>query len=100
MIAPGSVTARRDSTRDLYVAVISNAIPLAADTGRVIACPFIPGPIPDDTMAIVVAIEHPKGVVLPELVQWLPAVALDDPIGALSAAELRHATDIISALIS
>ena len=34
-----------------YVAVVSNAIQLAADTGRVITCPFIPGRLPDDAMA-------------------------------------------------
>ena len=42
---------RRDSDDELYVAVVSNAIHLAADTGRVITCPFIPGRLPDDAMA-------------------------------------------------
>jgi hypothetical protein len=34
-----------------YVAVVSNAIHLAADTGCVITCPFIPGRLPDDAVA-------------------------------------------------
>lgn len=42
-------------------AVLSNAIHLAADTGRVITCPFIPGRLPDDAMAMVVAVEQPEG---------------------------------------
>ena len=48
MIAPGDVTPRRDSRSGLYVAVLSNAIHLAANTGRVITCPFIPGRIAAD----------------------------------------------------
>jgi hypothetical protein len=36
------IAPRRDSDDELYVAVVSNAIHLAADTGRVITCPFIP----------------------------------------------------------
>ncbi|MGB5110939.1 MAG: toxin, partial [Mycobacterium sp.] len=42
MIAPGDIAPRSDSEHELYVAVLSNAIHLAADTGRVITCPFIP----------------------------------------------------------
>ena len=51
MITPGDIAPRRDSDHELYVAVLSNAIHLAADTGRVITCPFIPGRLPDDAMA-------------------------------------------------
>lgn len=61
MIAPGDITPRQDSTRELHVAVLSNSIHLAANTGRVITCPFIPGQIPDDAMAMVVAISQPDG---------------------------------------
>ena len=39
MITPGDIAPRRDSDHDLYVAVLSNAIHLAAD---VITCPFVP----------------------------------------------------------
>ena len=60
MITPGDIAPRRDSDHELYVAVLSNAIHLAADTGRVIACPFIPGGLPDDAMAMVVAASNPK----------------------------------------
>ena len=60
MIASGDIAPRRDSSRELYLAVLSNSIHLAAKTGRVITCPFIPGRIPDDTMAMVVPINQPK----------------------------------------
>lgn len=100
MIASGDIAPRRDSDHELYVAVLSNAIHLGADTGRVITCPFIPGRLPDDTMAMVVAVEQPAGTLLPELVQWLPVAALDDPIGAVGANELREASMIVTALIS
>jgi mRNA-degrading endonuclease toxin of MazEF toxin-antitoxin module len=100
VIAPGDIAPRQDSRRELYVAVLSNAIHLAANTGRVIACPFIPGRIPDDTMAMVVPINQPEGTLLPELVQWLPSSALGEPIGAVGAAALEEASSIVTALIS
>lgn len=100
MIAPGHIAPRRDSEHELYVAVLSNAIHLAADTGRVITCPFIPGPLPDEAMAMVVAVEQPEGTLLPELVHWLPITALDEPIGAIGAAALRQTAALVTALIS
>lgn len=100
MIAPGDIAPRRDSDHELYVAVLSNAIHLAADTGRLITCPFIPGRVPDDAMAMVVAVEQPKGTLLPELVQWLPLAALDDPMGSIGATALREAATIVTALIT
>ncbi len=60
MIAPGDIAPRRDTSHEVYVVVLSNSIHLAADTGRVITCPFfIPGEIPDAAMALVVRVEHP-----------------------------------------
>jgi mRNA-degrading endonuclease toxin of MazEF toxin-antitoxin module len=100
VIAPGDITPRQDTTRELYVAVLSNSIHLAANTGRVITCPFIPGQIPDDAMAMVVAIGRPDGTLLPELVQWLPTSALGEPIGTTGPAALTEATSIVTALIS
>jgi mRNA-degrading endonuclease toxin of MazEF toxin-antitoxin module len=100
VIAPGDITPRQDSTRELYVAVLSNSIHLAANTGRVITCPFIPGQLPDDAMAMVVAISRPDGTLLPELVQWLPTSALGEPIGTTGPAALTEATSIVAALIS
>ena len=52
MITPGDITPRHDTDQELYVVVLSNAIHLAAATGRVITCPFIPGEIPSGTMAM------------------------------------------------
>ena len=100
MIAPGDITPRRDTDQELYVVVLSNAIHLAAATGRVITCPFIPGEIPSGTMAMIVTVQQPKGVVLPELVQWLPVASLDEPIGNIGGAALGDTTTIVTALVS
>jgi hypothetical protein len=100
VIAPGDIAPRRDSDHELYVAVLSNALHLAADTGRVITCPFLPGVVPDDVMAMVVAVEQPAGTLLPELVRWLPRSALDEPIGTIGAAALRQTAAMVTALIS
>ena len=101
MIAPGDIVPRRDvGEHELYVVVLSNSIHLAAGTGRMITCPFIPGEIPSATMAMVVTVLRPEGAILPELVQWLPMTALDDPIGNIGTAALRETTAIMTALIS
>lgn len=100
MIAAGDVTPRRDTEQELFVVVVSNAVHLSAATGRVIVCPFIPGDVPADAMALVVASRRPPGVVLPELLQWLPATALGEPVGNIGASSLGDATAIITALLS
>jgi hypothetical protein len=100
VITPGDIAPRQDSKAELYVAVLSNTIHVAANTGRVITCPFIPGRVPDDAMAMVVLVSKPEGTLLPELVQWLPSSALGDPIGTIGAAALGEAASIVAALIS
>ena len=100
MTAPGDISPRQDSSRELYVAVLSNSIHLAANTGRVIACPFIPGQVTEDAMAMVVPISQPEGTLLPELVQWLPTAALGEPIGRVGPAAITEAVSIVTALIS
>jgi mRNA-degrading endonuclease toxin of MazEF toxin-antitoxin module len=100
VITSGDIAPRQDSSRELYVAVLSNSIHLAANTGRVITCPFIPGRIPEDTMAMVVPINQPEGTLLPELVQFLPSSALGEPIGTVGAIALGEAASIVAALIS
>lgn len=100
MISPGDVIARRDSDQQLFVVVLSSSMHLAAGTGRVITCPFIPGPTPESTMALVVPVSPPDGVVLPELVQCLPSAALDEPIGNVGVERLMEARAIVSALIA
>lgn len=100
MIAPGDVTPRQDTSHEAYVVVLSNAIHLAAGTGRVITCPFIPGQLPDAVMSMVVAVAKPDGVVLPELVQWLPAAALDESIGNIGGPALHQTAALITALIT
>lgn len=100
MINPGDIAQRRDTEHELYVAVLSNAFHLAADTGRVISCPFLPGRLPESAMAMVVGVEYPQGTLLPELVQWLPRAALDKPIGTIGATALRETSVIIASLIA
>jgi hypothetical protein len=99
VIAPGDITPRRDSDHELYVVVLSNTIHLAAATGRLITCPFIPGEIPSATMAMVVAVRQPEGTVLPELVQWLPIAALAEPIGNIGGTALTETVAIVTALV-
>ncbi len=100
MITPGIIAPRRDSNAELFVAVLSNSIHLSANTGRVIVCPFIPGKVSGDRMAMVVTVDRPRGTLLPELVQWLPVSALDEPIGAVTASALRNVRSLVTALIS
>lgn len=99
MITPGDIVPRLDSDHELYVVVLSNTIHLAANTGRAITCPFIPGQIPSATMAMVVPVPQPEGVVLPELLQWLPTAALDNPIGNIGTTALHEATTILTTLV-
>ncbi|OBB32897.1 toxin [Mycolicibacterium peregrinum] len=100
MITTGDIVPRRDTEHELYVVVLSNAIHVSAHTGRVITCPFIPGQVPKGAMAMAVAVNQPIGTLLPELVQWLPVSAFDEPVGSVSAEELREATAIVNALIA
>jgi hypothetical protein len=51
-------------------------------------------------MAMVVAIEKPVGALLPELLQWLPIAAPDEPIGTCGSAALRETAATVTALIS
>nr|WP_254383939.1 hypothetical protein [Mycobacteroides chelonae] len=51
-------------------------------------------------MAMVVPTQQPDGVVLPELVQWLPTAALDDPIGNIGETALQRTTTLVGALIA
>jgi mRNA-degrading endonuclease toxin of MazEF toxin-antitoxin module len=100
VIAPGDIAPRRDTNHEVYVVVLSNSIHLAADTGRVITCPYIPGQIPDTALALVVRVGQPEGVALPELVQWLPTAALDEPIGNVGMTALRETTTLMTALVT
>jgi hypothetical protein len=100
VIAPGDIAPRRDTDNEVYVVVLSNSIHLAADTGRVITCPYIPGQLPNTAMAMVVPVRQPAGVVLPELVQWLPRTALDEPIGNIGVTALHETTALMTALVT
>ena len=78
MIASGDIARRKDVDGELLVVVLSNSMHVMARTGRVITCPFVPGRVDDDLMALVVGIDDPLGTMLIELVQWLPVTTLGD----------------------
>ena len=99
MITSGDLVPRLDTTAELYVAVLSGEAHIQAGTGRLITCPFIPGDLGEGAMALVVAGAQPGGVLLPELVQWLPSSALDTPIGNVGIASLQEATSMVASLL-
>jgi mRNA-degrading endonuclease toxin of MazEF toxin-antitoxin module len=99
VIVSGDVVPRRDTDTEFYVVILSNETHIRADTGRMITCPFIPGALPAGAMALVVAVTQPQGVLLPELVQWLPSAALDDAIGNVGPAALHEAALIVGSLL-
>jgi hypothetical protein len=98
VIASGDIARRKDADGELLVVVLSNSMHVMARTGRVITCPFVPGRV-DDDLALVVGIDDPPGIMLIELVQWLPVTALGDPIGNVGLNALRQASAIVTALI-
>lgn len=79
--------------------VVSNATHIYADTGRVLACPFIPGN-PADGSAFVVQIPAPAGTVLPELIHWLPTAALGRYLGTAETAKVAEVARLVTALIA
>jgi len=95
VITSGDLVPRLDTTAELYVAVLSGEAHIQAGTGRLITCPFIPGDLGEGAMALIVAVDQPSGVLLPELVQWLPSSALDAPIGNVGIASLQEATSMV-----
>jgi len=99
VITSGDLVPSLDTTAELYVAVLSGEAHIQAETGRLITCPFIPGTLADGAMALVVAVDQPSGVLLPELVQWMPSSALDAPIGNIGIASLHEATTMVASLL-
>ncbi|MFC4107276.1 hypothetical protein [Micromonospora zhanjiangensis] len=51
-------------------------------------------------MPLVVAVTEPSGTLLPELVQWLPASALGEPLGNVGPVALGQTCAIVTALIN
>ena len=94
---PGDIVERADATGRL-VMVVSNWAHIQAETGRVLACPFIAGHMHDDS-AFIVRIPAPEGIVLPELVHWLPTSALGRYLGTAEAAKVSETARLVSALI-
>lgn len=100
MIRQGEVLVRADMDAESYVLVLSGSMHLASGSARVITCPFIPGGLDDGVMALAVPTVSPTGVLLPELVHWLPRAALGESIGTVDDSALRHAVGIVAALVS
>ncbi|GAB2521656.1 toxin [Nocardia heshunensis] len=99
MIRPGAICPRRDTDSEIYVAILSSATHIEAETGRVFVCPFIPGELPEGVMAFDVTVPTPTGLLLPELTQWLPVSALDEPIGNTGPQALTRATSLVASLL-
>jgi mRNA-degrading endonuclease toxin of MazEF toxin-antitoxin module len=99
VIATGDIARREDAGGDLLVAVLSNSMHVMARTGRVIVCPYVPGTVADEAMALVVGVADPPGTLLAELVQWIPQSALGAPIGNVGPDAVTRATAIITVLI-
>jgi hypothetical protein len=57
---------------------------------------YIPGRLPDDAMAMVVAASNPKARFYPN--SWLVSAALDEPIGTIGAAAQRETAAMVTAL--
>lgn len=73
MTRPGDIVERADATGRL-VMIVSNWAHIQAETGRVLACPFIAADLRNDSAFV--QIPFPEGTLLPELVHWLPTPAL------------------------
>jgi mRNA-degrading endonuclease toxin of MazEF toxin-antitoxin module len=95
---PGDILERADATGRL-VMIVSNWAHIQAETGRVLACPFIAGDLRDDS-AFIVQIPVPEGIVLPELVHWLPTSALGKYLGTAEAAKVAETARLVNALIT
>ena len=98
MTGPGDIVERADATGRL-VMIVSNWAHIQAETGRVLACPFIAGDLRDDS-AFVVQIPVPEGIVLPELVHWLPTSALGKYLGTADATKVAETARLVTALIT
>ena len=100
----GEIRRRLDTTVAVaqYVLVVSGAIHLAADTGRVIACRVLPGSLPEDFAGVhAVTYTDPVGistiaVAVPELIDWYPRSALSEPVGFV--ADVRAVIALVHSL--
>lgn len=89
----GEVWARGDAAT--LVVVVSGDLYNAADTGRVVVCPIIPGD-PFGDFSFVIPLTSPvRGFVVPDLVTTLPVVALTARRGELETKDL----DLVSAMV-
>jgi mRNA-degrading endonuclease toxin of MazEF toxin-antitoxin module len=81
--------------------VLSNGAHIAAETGRVLVCPFVDGHLQDDdSVPFVVRMSAPAGTVLPELTYSLPASALGRYLGTAEAAQVAEVARLVTALIT
>lgn len=100
MTAQGDVVARLDLGVESFVVVLSSPLHLEAGTERIIACPFIFGDLDDGAIPLAVPSEQPPGVLLPELVHWLPRAALGEAVATVGDTVVRRAVGVVTALMS
>jgi hypothetical protein len=104
-VRQGEIRYRLDTSSPTpqHVLVLSGPNHLAADTGRVIVCRVLPGVLPDD-FAGVHRISYTAdgvttiGIVVPELIGWLPSSGLSEPVGLV--ADLRPVRALVDALFA
>ncbi|NUT35400.1 MAG: hypothetical protein HOV79_20285 [Hamadaea sp.] len=95
----GLVYQRADVRFASLVCVISNDVFNSAG-GHVIVVPVLPV-ADDEAHAVAYGTDHPvKGTLVGSLVQWLPAVALGDPVGEVDTSTLDSVVGSLVAAIS
>jgi mRNA-degrading endonuclease toxin of MazEF toxin-antitoxin module len=98
-VRQGEIWERGD--RPILALILSSDLYNEAGPGRVIVCPVVPGePLPADEFTADVPITAPlKGMVLPELIEWLPASGLTHPRGPLPAPDWHRVDQIVRAVL-
>jgi hypothetical protein len=104
-VRQGEIRYRLDtsSATPQHVLVLSGPSHLAADTGRVIVCRVLPGVLPEDFAGvhrISYAVDGVTtiGIVVPELIGWLPRSGLSEPVGLVT--DLRPVRTLVDALFA
>jgi mRNA-degrading endonuclease toxin of MazEF toxin-antitoxin module len=98
-VRQGEIWERGD--RPTLALILSSDLYNEAGPGRVIVCPVIPGePLPAEEFTTDVPITSPlHGIVLPELIEWLPVSGLTHPRGAVSILDWRQIDQITRAVL-
>jgi hypothetical protein len=104
-VRQGEIRQRLDtsSVTAQHVLVLSGPNHLAAETGRVIVCRVLPGVVPEDFAGVhriryIVDGVTTIGIVVPELITWLPRSGLSEPVGLVT--DPRPVLNLVYALFA